>query len=147
MAVHFIETVDDRDPPSALGRRGGEEARQGPCFGYRDLAAKTPRLVVDGPLDGDQIGVGAACEAAKDRVLRCQGEPAAIQRRGALACEDVTGETEGERRLADPPLAGDQPRVAETAPVIGAQKRLLGVLVSDQVGVLARARPRRGLGI
>src|SRR4029450_10717467 len=68
------------------------------------------------------------------------GEEAAL-----VAGQNMTGEAEGERRLADAARPRDQPSMVQPARLPGAQQGLLGERVADEVSIGA-GRRRAGLG-
>ena len=68
-------------------------------------------------------------------------------RRGRIGVgEHEAGEPPGERRLADPLPAADQPGMGEAALAIGGEQFLFGGLMSDQRSRMARVR-RAGQGV
>ncbi len=150
VAVHFLDTVDDGDTPTALGRRGGEKPGESPRIEDGNLTPHTPGLFVGGPLHGHQIGVAAPGDAAKDGVIGVHAEvgpPPAFLGGGTGTNQKIAREAERERRLADSPWPSDQPRVAEAPAMIGTPKRLFRGTVADEIGFRARRRPLRICGI
>ena len=61
----------------------------------------------------------------------------AVHPAGSAACKDEPSEAVGERRLADPGRAGEQPGMGEAAGNIRVKQRALGRLLAMQVGVRA----------
>ena len=87
--------------------------------------------------------MGELAEETRRRMAGLDAEVArfAHDRRGRIGIgEYEAGEPPGERRLADPLPAADQPGVGEATLAIGGEQLLLGALMADQRGRMARVR-------
>ena len=135
VAVQVLGRIHDRNPPSAKG--GGElEDLQSLPHGFdRNLARKPLRCALPLAADQSKIGMGEPREKPRCLMRRLDMEVArfADRFRGRIRVgEHKAGEPPGERRLADPFPAPDQPGMRKAALAIGRQHFRFGAFVADQ---------------
>ena len=146
VAIQVLSRVHDRDPPSAEGGGKLEDLQALPHGVDRDLARKSLRCALPLAADERKIGMGEPGEQPRRRMSGLDMEVARLLHRLCRRIgigEQKAGESPGERRLADPLLAADQPGVREAALAIGRQHFRFGALVADQRIDMARMRARR----
>ena len=138
--------IDDRHPPAALPGGRPEERYRAPHVIDPDRAEQLAGLLVEDALQRQQIGVGLPGDTARHRAVRRHGERRRLlhrRRRRIGMRQHECRHAIGQRRLADPRLAADQPGVRDAAALVGFQQRLLGLGVAEQRRGLARVRQTR----
>jgi hypothetical protein len=110
--VQLVDRIEDDHPPAAVGRRQGQEGADAAHVVDGNLAFQAGHLVV-GPaaLDHPQIGVRPGRDMADGRMVGrdVEGLGGPQQAPTAAPGEHEAGHAIGQRRLADPARAADQP--------------------------------------
>ncbi len=142
-ALRFMSSarVDDDDAPAPLARRGAEERRDLADGIDGKLGAVALVALVPVALQVEQVAVCAGRQPMRGRMLGrhekvARGEN--LRRRGIGMREEEAREAEGERRLADAALAGENPAVMHAAGAVGFEERRLRRLMPDEDRRLAR---------
>ena len=152
VAIQVLGRIHDRDPPAAEGGGELEDLQPLPHGVDRNLAREPLRRALPLAADERKIGMGEPREKPRRLMSGLDMEVARLtdRLRGRIGVgEHEAGEPPGERRLADPLPAPDQPGVSEAALAIGREHFRFGALMADQridVARMGRAGQRVGFG-